>query len=233
MDGLAPAFLRGITPENALHSGILYIEDFDAYPSPPPPPPPPAVMHPTFTQEDIEAARLLGYKDGMEAAASDRDAVRAQLATAALSAIGDALAAAHGQAVAASQVMAGELAATIVGLLAAALPAAAEASAGREITALMDMLLPPLVREPSLEVRVHPAVLEEVSESLRQGWPELAPRLQMIADVTLDTADVALTWQHGEARRDMQTLWRDLRAILETYHLPSLDAIVKGMASGQ
>jgi hypothetical protein len=133
--------------------------------------------------------------------------------------------------------MAEDLAATMWALLqAAALPAAAEASAGREITALMDMLLPPLVREPSLEVRVHPAVLEEVSESLRQGWPELAP---------LSTADDRGCYAgHGGCSADLATwrgaaryadaLWRELREVLAPYGLPDRSMLIlKGAGHGQ
>jgi hypothetical protein len=161
MDGLAPAFLRDAPPSFRRGApGILYVEDFDA-------PPPretrgaPDIITPGFTSEDVEAAREEGFQAGLATAQAEHHAVQTELHTAALTAIGEALAAARGEAATVAQHMADELATTVLALLAAALPASAATLAGVEIAALLACVLPPLKREPSLTVRVHPAVCGE------------------------------------------------------------------------
>jgi hypothetical protein len=43
---------------------------------------------------------------------------------------------------------------------------------------------------------------------------------------------VLVTWAEGEARRDTETLWAELRVALAPCALPSLDSILKGLDDG-
>jgi flagellar biosynthesis/type III secretory pathway protein FliH len=232
MDGLAPAFLRdGPAPLRRGAPGILYVEDFDA--------PPrekrgmPDIITPSFTHAELEAAREEGFKAGLATAQGEHHALQSELRTAALIAIGEALATARAEAALVSQHMAGELSATILTLLAAALPAAAATLAATEIAALLACVLPPLRREPALVVRVHPDVQAETAAAIAEIWPDHAARVTIMADPTFAPSDVVVTWQEGEARRVTKTLWDELRAALAPCALPDLDTIMEGTRHGE
>jgi flagellar biosynthesis/type III secretory pathway protein FliH len=211
--------------------GILYIEDFDD--TAPPPAPEPEIVAPSYNRGELDAAREGGRQAGLEEARIEHQTVQAQLRTATLAAIGDALATARADAGAVAQHMADELAATLLALLAAALPAAAQACAGSEIAALLAAILPPLSREPALLVRVHPAVAPDIEAIIARTWPAQATRITVTPDAALEAGDVAVTWAEGEAVRDTKSVWNDLRAALAPYGLPSLDALLKGTCHGQ
>jgi flagellar biosynthesis/type III secretory pathway protein FliH len=231
MDGLASAFLRDAPADFGRGGpGILYVEDFDA-------PPPrdrraPDIITPSFTHAELEAAREEGFKAGLATAQGEHHAVQTELRTAALTAIGEALAAARGEAAAVAQHMAGELVSTVLALVEAALPAAASRLAGAEIAALLACVLPPLKREPALTVRVHPDVHDETEDAIARIWPDHLTRVAVIPDGTLAASDVVVTWSDGEARRETAALWEAIRAALTPCALPALDTILEGMHHG-
>ena len=230
MDGLAPAFAREEWLGDAPGGGILYIEDFDA---PSPKPAVPDIIAPTFTKEDVDNAHREGYEAGSTAALTDHAALHTQLRNAALASIGDALASSHSQAREAAQAMASELAATLLALLAAALPATAAANATTEITALMATLLPPLLREPALSLRMHPTLVADITATLHDQFPSFAPHLTIVADEHLTPPDIRISWEQGEATHDTAQLWNDLRATLAPYNLPPLTVLLKDIQDGQ
>lgn len=231
MDGLAPAFLRdGPAPLRRGAPGILYVEDFDA---PPRERQVPDIITPSFTHAELEAAREEGFKAGLATAQGEHHALQSELRTAALIAIGEALATARADAALVAQHMAGELSATILALLAAALPAAAATLAATEIAALLACVLRPLQREPSLVVRVHPDVEAETAAAMADIWPDHATRVTIIADASFAPSDVTVTWREGEARRVTKTLWNEVRIALAPCALPDLDTILEGMRHGE
>jgi flagellar biosynthesis/type III secretory pathway protein FliH len=248
MDGLAPAFLRPDLWPGRRHDtdpglddlpmsfgrpplGILYVEDFDA-PAAPAPPPVPDIVTPRILPEDIARAHEAGRQAGLLEARAEQSTIQAELRTAALAAIGDALGSARADAARIAHAMADELAATLLALLQAALPAASDALAGQEITALVAALLPGLRREPSAAIRVHPSLLGEIGSSLQTLWPDHGGRLAVTPDDTIARADVRVSWEDGEARRDTRALWQSVRTALTPYALPSLESILEGVAHG-
>jgi flagellar biosynthesis/type III secretory pathway protein FliH len=231
MDGLASAFLRDAPADYGRGApGILYVEDFDA-------PAPrdrraPDIITPSFTHAELEAAREEGFKAGLATAQGEHHAVQAELRTAALTAIGEALAAARGEAATVAQHMAGELVATVLALVEAALPAAAASLAGSEVAALLACVLAPLKREPALAVRVHPDVHDETEDAIARIWPDHLTRVTILPDAALAGSDVVVTWSDGEARRDTGALWVAIRAALAPCALPGLDTILEDMHHG-
>jgi len=213
---------------------ILFVDDFD-HPDPPPAaaPPEPEYIEPVFTAADMEAAREAGHAAGLEEARTEHHAVQAQLCAAAMTAIGDALAATRQDAEAIATRTAEDLAAAMLALLQAALPAASEALAGQELTALLAAILPPLKREPAVQLRLHPDMLPDISADLHARFPEYAARLTISADAALARADATVIWEDGEMRRDTSQLWNDIRTALAPYQLPSLGTILKGADHGQ
>jgi flagellar biosynthesis/type III secretory pathway protein FliH len=250
MDGLASAFLRPSSRDGPGFQGdadllfddmpmsfgkpprgILYAEDFDA-PASPDAPLVPDTISPQIAPEELDAARAEGHQAGLAEARQEEATIQAELRTAALSAIGDALGCARADASRIAHTMADELAATLLALLHAALPAAAEALAGREVIALVAALLPGLRREPNASIHVHPSLLGAIAADLQTLWPDHGGRLAVTPDAALAPSDVRVSWEDGEARRDTRALWQNLRVALSPYALPSLQSIMEGIAHG-
>ena len=231
MDGLAPAFLRD--PPMSFGRpplGILYVEDFDA-PVMAEAPAEAKIITPELTPADLDEARLQGYKAGHGEARLEQAAVRAELQTAALVAIGDALAAARADAARVAHGIGEELAATMLALLQGALPATAAAAAATEVSAVVAALLPGLRREATVRVSVHPDVIDDVGAAVHAAWPDHSARVVMCADAALAPADVRVAWSDGEARRDTGAHWSALRKTLHSYCLPELHEIVAGIGA--
>jgi flagellar assembly protein FliH len=254
MDGLAALFQesdiftpRSMLPDDA-QAGILYVEDFDAPPEPqaapapeepPPPPPPPPTYSLAEYDQACAAAHEAGLQAGLDEARQEHAAVQAQLRGAALSAIADALSAGEAERAAVARGMAGELASTLLAMLQAALPAASASLAGGEVTALLNAVLPPLRREPSLHIQVHSTLLEDVAADLAPFRAQHAGTLLVTANDDLPPADVVVRWADGEMRRDTAALWEELRLVLAPFALPAPAASAapanrpKGAQNGQ
>jgi flagellar assembly protein FliH len=192
--------------------GVLFVEDFDEVARIEDEPP--EIIAPHYSAEDLEAAREEGRAAGAEEARSDCEVIQSALCAAALAAIGDGLASARDQVKRVAESRAEEIAAAILALLGAALPAAASRLAPQEITALLDMLLPPLCQMPEVRVRVHPDLLERISAHVA-----IYDGVTAIADAALAPPDVAVTWQDGHARRDWAELWAQLTTALAPFEL--------------
>jgi flagellar biosynthesis/type III secretory pathway protein FliH len=226
MDGLISDFLRPDSPSISRSAGgVLFIEDFDE-------PPPactadqPVIIAPSYTAEDVEAAR----EHGRHAALEDQAAVHGALVHAALTAIADELAKSRQDAVALATAHAEQIAGSVLALLTACLPATAARVAPAEIRALTDALLPPLAREPGVDLRVHPDMLAAISDSLAT-----LRDVTVTGDPALHISDVAIQWRDGEARRDWKTLWAGITASLPALALPDdlTQLMIAGDGNGQ
>jgi hypothetical protein len=232
MDGMITDYLDPDLEIGALRGhGVLYMEDFDEKPSGEAGAEElPVIIAPAYTVEDVESAR----EEGRLSALEDHAAIQASLNQAALAAIADALAKSRQDAVAVAARQAQEIADTLLALLASCLPAASQRLAASEVAGLLDVLLPPLSREPGVELRVHPDVLPFIRETLA-GMRDVSVH----GDASLAASDLALSWRDGEARRDWRALWRGISASLPPFALPSdwhaedIDALCAGDDHGR
>jgi hypothetical protein len=211
--------------------GVLYIEDFDEKPRAPTIDAP-EIIAPGYAAEDIEAAR----EEGRLAALEDHAALQAGLCTAALTAIADHMENARAQAQDAAARNAEEIAGAMLALLKTTLPATAARLAVDEVQALAAVLLPPLAREPGVDVRVHPAVQPFISTSLCDKIPQLQD-IVIQSDASLAPSDVTITWRDGMAKRDWAALWKQVSAALAPFafpdDLPALIAAGAGDTDGE
>jgi flagellar biosynthesis/type III secretory pathway protein FliH len=237
-------FARGMPlPSDGGSAGILYIEDFDAPPIDPvlvAEEPAPEVPAQRFSLEEFTTAQAAAHASGMAAglaqALAEQTVVQAQLRAAALASIGDALAAGADERAAVAHGMAEELTQCVAAVLLAALPACAALHARMEIAALLEVVLPPLKREPSLQIQVHPDLLADVEADLAPFRAQYAGALSVSGTAGLAVPDVLVRWSAGEARRDVGGLWQALRQALSTVALPDLSVLVaawKGDGNGQ
>jgi flagellar biosynthesis/type III secretory pathway protein FliH len=237
-------FARGMPlPSDGGGAGILYAEDFDAPAADQPPDAPapaPDIPAPSFSLEELNAAQAASYAAGMATgltqALAEQAAVQAQLRAAALASIGDALIAGADERASVASLMAEDLSQCVAAVLLAALPACAALHARTEIAALLGVVLPPLKREPELQIQVHPDLLADVQADLAPFRARYGGAFSISGAPELAVPDVLVRWGAGEARRDFGALWQALRQALGPVALPDLSVLAaawKGDGDGQ
>lgn len=172
---------------------------------------------PAYTEEDIELAREEGYVAG-HTAALDEVAVKneqalieaVQRCAAGLEALAPAIERGTEEV--------SELAAHVaVDVCRKLLPHCAEDYAAGEIIALVRALLPNLVGQPRLLVKVAPALVEPVRRTLVDlpAHTGFEGRILVVEDPALNGSDVRVEWPDGGAERNTTRLWDEIDALIE------------------
>ncbi len=222
----ATAHHAAVPGGRARRPSILFAEDFDAPPGvtvlddPPeesePSAPPPA---PAITDADLIAARAEayaeGHRNGLAQAAADRAEVSRQM----LATIAERLRGAGAEVARAADEQADAVARLLLGTLATMLPALCARHGAAEVAALTRAVLPALVREPRVTIRVSPHVAAAVEQELARLDPELHGRVALVPTDAVAPGDARIAWQDGAAVRDAAALWRDVAEALAPFDL--------------
>lgn len=156
----------------------------------------PLVSQPDPLPGLLAAERAAGFAEGQAAGRAAAAAEREEMALATLR-----LAAAHlADAAPAARVVAEQSASAVAGLmvaaLTAALPAMASQLAEEEVAAFAARILPFLVEEPRVELRVCPGLVAPLAARFAS-----LPAVSLAADPALAEGDVSLRWHGGQAER--------------------------------
>ncbi len=183
--------------------GVLYAEDFDAEPAaedipPDSDVPEPEVIEPFFTAEELEAAREEGRTAGRAEAERGIAASRLHM----LERIADALAEAQGEAATVAESAATGTARAMLSALATCLPTLCERHGAAEVQALVRIVLPGLVDQPRVSVRIHPRLEPVIAAELSALDSEFAERVVLLPNDAIAPGDVKITWEGGAALRD-------------------------------
>ncbi|KAA5605720.1 hypothetical protein F1188_08830 [Roseospira marina] len=175
-----------------------------------PPTPPPEM----FSQEQLEAAREEGYIKGHTAALEEAAKADGHVTANAVKRVAEAIdrmdAADRDHALDLEK-MAIRLALTVARQI---LPATGEQAATTEIERLVARVLPDLLDQPRLVVRVHGAIAEVVRGAVRdlQASSGYEGRVVVRPDNALGRQDCRLEWGEGGTERDTDRLWADIEA---------------------
>ena len=195
------------------------IEDFDDDPPTPEavadepagdepfaPPPPDA--------DEIAASRDAAY------AAGRRDE-RAEIATERSTALDRTLASMAGQlrdagreASAVAEAAAEETARLLLRVLAAMMPALCARHGAADAVTLVRAVVPSLLHEPRVTIRVNPHVRDAIGAELARVAPDWSDRIALIATDAMAPGDARVTWDNGTASRDVAELWDQVIARL-------------------
>ncbi len=182
--------------------GVLYAEDFDddgtAPQLPETPQAEPEVIEPTFTASELEAARAEGRATGRAEAERGVAASRAHMLGLLAAGIADGRAGAHQAAMQAAE----SVAKCMLSVLATCLPALCERHGAAELTALSRAVLPGLVDEPKVVVRIHPHMLPTMQAELATLDFELSERIQVLPTEAVAPGDLRISWADGSVTRD-------------------------------
>lgn len=203
-------------PHEAL-VGVLYAEDFDADEMAPAAPPPsatgltePEAIEPTFSIAELdiarEEARLAGRTEAEHSLAASRVRMLELIATGLADASEAAAAVAEARADAVGRIM--------LSMMVACLPVLCRQHGAGELRALVRAVLPDLMDEPRITVRVHPQMAAAMGAEIAALDPELADRIELSPLETMPLGDARITWQDGQAIRNAGEARRKLEDAL-------------------
>ena len=192
---------------------ILFPDNFgDARPAPAAPRPPP---EPMFTAAELAAAREAGMTEGLQAAREDRQRRHSDEIAALLVVIAEHLRAARDAAALAAEQSATALARLLIAALGAAFPALLARHGEAEICRVAAAVLPPLLRDPGVVVRVHPDHVEAVAGIIAELSPQSGAPPAIEASDAVARGNVVILWEDGSALRDTGAAWAAITAILQ------------------
>lgn len=190
-------------------------------PEPELPPPP------TFTEEDLQVVREAAYEEGHRNGMAEANETQQALLAAAMDRVSNALAmldAAQADANDANQRVAARVAMAVLKKM---LPAASEEHAFEEIVRTVEEILPNVLDEPRIIVRVDSSLVDPLRERLEQSAIQhgFEGRVVVQTDPRVAIGDCRVEWTDGGAERDQVRLIADIeaavnRALAEPDHRP-------------
>ncbi len=208
-------------------AGVLYAEDFDdpqpvvelARPSAPTAEP--IVIDPTFSLADLHRAAERAQEEGRTFARQEAKLATAALSAAALSDIASALQRSRNDLEAVAQRSACATANTLLAMVAALLPNLARSQARDETAALLRLLLPAMLHEPDLSIRVHPAVADGLRQDLAALLAHSQTNVTWVTSDSMEPGDVSVRWDGGTMARDTTALCAQIAAFVMPHKTPS------------
>ncbi len=197
---------------------ILFAEDFDDDPSGvtviPSAPEPELAAEPMFSLADLDIARQDGWDEGraagLAAGLAEAAASRAAQVAEVIGGISAQMATLAQAATAHAEEAAEEIARLLLESLMAMFPVLCARHGEAEVRGMMRVLLPPMIREPAITVRISPHLAQAAVDEISRLDPDLAERVRLVPTDAMAASDVRITWAEGGARRDQQQIWRGI-----------------------
>jgi flagellar biosynthesis/type III secretory pathway protein FliH len=181
----------------------------------------PEVIVPTYSAEELEAARRaghdLGRQEGQQAARGERDEKILLL----LAGLSRQFEQAGSEATRMAQVASEATSLFMLQCLASLLPSLCESHGAAEALAVAGCILPSLRREPRVGVRVHPAAVDDMRSAVARLDAEFAGRIEVLGMDSLATGDIRINWQDGDAERDARAMLAQVQQILALLGIPA------------
>lgn len=208
-------------------AATVFPSDFDTprrAPAPPPEPEPapePEVIQPSFSLDEVEAARKLAHAEGESEGRRTAESDATARIAASLARIEAMLTEVAADARAQAERNAEATVRLVLGALKAAFPAHAARLGPAELEAAARALLPSLVDEKRVLVRAHPgeaeAIAARLSDAIASDHLELA--IEARPDPRIEPGDGRIVWTGAEARREARAIWRDIEDSLAAFGL--------------
>ncbi|WP_141415240.1 FliH/SctL family protein [Caenispirillum bisanense] len=181
------------------------------------PPEPETPPEPTFSLQDVEAARDEAYVAGHTAALQEAEAATERLASESLHFIAQGLrqlGATMNEPYKRLEPMAVEVA---VAICRRVLPMVTLQYGTAEIEGLIRSILPTIIEQPRIVVRVHPALSGMVRDGVQ---PVIADtgfegRLLVVDDAAIQPGDARLEWADGGIERDTPRTWGEILQVID------------------
>lgn len=194
-----------------LGPGGLFAEDFDL----PHRDGVPEVVDPTYSAAELAEARAEAWAGGHAAGTAEANRTIAAKTQSLLEAIATALQDAKAAANAVAEHSVEAIARLLLDSLDKLFPALCERHGEAELCALVRTILPALMQQPTITVRLNPAHTPAVMRELDRLDPDLVERVRLVPVEAIATGDARVSWRDGSASRDTAALWQQVRAVLE------------------
>lgn len=183
-------------------------------------PPPP----PTYTEADLEAARLSsrkqgyaeGYASGEREAKQQFDAATAQ-ANATIETLAASLSTLQHRYETMLQTESQQLSQLVSTIARKVAGDAMNARGDQEITAMIERCLPVILSRPKLSIELNPSIFEKslqgIEHTLRDAGYE--GEVQFKPNPALGASDVILDWISGTAKRSSAELWQEIDTLID------------------
>ena len=191
-------------------TNVLFGEDFDRAE----PAPDPEVIEPTFSIGELTEAREAAWHDGHAVGLQEAAAATAESIRQGIEHIAAQLDEERGAEVTRAEHHAETIARLLLGSLATAFPQLCTQYGDTEVRAVIRIVLPGLMQEPTITVRAHPCTAAAVAQEIAHADPELAARIHTVECDAMTPGDVRVTWHNGAATRDAAGLWAEIAKAL-------------------
>ncbi len=173
---------------------------------------------PTFSEEELQAAREAAYQEGMQAGLQQAmDGIKQQV-SATLEVVGATLGRIDEQQEIANKMIARETVDLAIAALEKLLPELAREGAAAEVEGFVQGILTQILEEPKIAVTVS----EELAGELEPHLIDLAARIGfagaivVVGDASLGPADCRIRWSEGDAERLLENTRREIAALTDS-----------------
>ena len=176
----------------------------------------PEEIVPTFSEEDLEAARKEGFQSGKEEGLNaSLDSIERQV-SATLGNMETEVTRLIDEQVKSNQELTHLALSVAVSIARKMLPEMASRNALAEIERVLEEVLPRLIDEPRITIRIHGDVESEVKSRLETLISNTGFTGQVVvsADNGLEIGDCRLEWSCGGAERNTAALWQEIDSIV-------------------
>lgn len=180
---------------------LLFGDDFAA----PPPAPAAAILEappPSYGEAEMEAARVAARAEGYAQGAADAAASDAARLAATIAVIGERLADAAASAAQVTEESVQAIAGLLLAAVLAGYPELGKRHGEEELRGLLREILPGMLREPEVRVRVHPSMTAAVTGELAKVPEEDRQHITVEPNDSVPPGDAKIKWPHGGAFRD-------------------------------
>jgi flagellar assembly protein FliH len=181
------------------------------------PEPEPEVVVPTFSEEEMNAARAQAFAQGRDQGLAEAAAATEQAILQALSVLDQRLAELLHLATNSHAAATDDAVAVAIGIVRKLFPALSAQGALAEVEHTVVEAMRLVLDQPRLAIYVNEAILPRLAERVEALSAEAAYRgqVELKPDAALPPGDCRVEWTDGGAQRDTAALWRAIDAILE------------------
>jgi flagellar assembly protein FliH len=180
---------------------------------------------PTFSEEELQAAREDSYKHGLKAGLQEAaTGIEQQVATA-LEVLGATLGRISKQQQQANELIARETVDLAIAAVAKLLPEYVQSHGAAEVEKFVGNTMSRILEEPRIKIRVADEILPDIERNLIDlaGRLGFGGELVVVGDGELGPADCRIQWSEGEAERIINATLREIEALSQAVprHMPS------------
>lgn len=171
---------------------------------------------PTFSEEDLEAARQAAFAEGKAAGLAEAEGAQAKRLAEAVEGLPPLFARLGEQISAEADALRRETLEAALTVVRKIFPQLARDHGLEEVRAVIDACLERLRDEPRMVIRCADADLDALRASIEQSAAQsgFEGKLVFLADERLASGDLRVEWADGGAERDQADLWKEIDAVI-------------------